>query len=52
MSEIVSGQAAAACAKGSLWVDPCGLLQGTEVGDHGICRDPIGNRTPGDALGR
>ena len=33
-------------------VDPCSLLQGTEVGDHGICRAPIGNRTPGDALGR
>ena len=25
---------------------------GAEVRDHGICRDPIGNRTPGDALGR
>ena len=33
-------------------VYPCSLLQGTEVGDHGVCRDPIGNRTPGDALGR
>ena len=33
-------------------VCPCSLLQGAEVRDHGICRDPIGNRTPGDALGR
>ena len=40
------------CKRQLVRVDPCGLLQGTEVGDHGICRDPIGNRTPGDALGR
>ena len=33
-------------------VYPCSLLQGAEVRDHGICRDPIGNGTPGDALGR
>ena len=33
-------------------VYPCSLLQGAEVGDHGICLDPIGSGTPGDALVR